>query len=323
MANKNFGLNIKNMRPTILILLVTLIFSCSGKKKDVNNLDTHGVIESDGIKFNYVRQGKGERLLVIGSSVYYPKAFSDSLRDNFEMIFVDSRHFIPTYDPTDQELANLSLTTWADDLEKARTKLNLDKVTVIGHSIHAQIAIEYAKKYPDNVSRLLLICGVPYSFAELSDEVDELWTKDADQNRKTILNTRLLKQDSIMSATPANKQFSVSYDLNAPRYWTDPNYDAKNLLNDLLTSPKAFEKLFNSIPSKQEVTTKLAGLKMPTLVIVGRLDFACPYTAWEQILPGTNIDYQLMQDASHNPQTEKTTALKFDRILKTWISKKR
>lgn len=309
------------MRPTILLLLATVTLSCTDRKKSDNKSDNQGSIELDGVQFHYVRQGQGEPLLVIGSSVYYPKAFSDSLKDNFEMIFIDSRHFIPSYDPTDQELASISLTTWADDLESARTKLNLDKVTVIGHSIHAQIALEYARKYPDNIARLVLICGVPYTFSELSNEVTELWDKEADENRKAILNARLAKVDSIMGATPANKQFSVSYDLNAPRYWADPNYEADYLLNDLLTSPKAFGKLFNSVPSKQDVIAKLNGLKIPTLVIVGKLDFACPYTAWEQILENKKIDYHLMQNASHNPQTEKSTERDFDRILMTWISK--
>ena len=311
------------MRPTFQFIVLTLVFSCSDKKTTEVKSDSQGVIESDGIQFKYVRQGKGEPLLVVGSSVYYPRAYSDSLRDNYEMIFIDSRHFIPNYSPTDQDLTSIDLTTWADDLEMARKKLNLDKVTVIGHSIHAQIALEYANKYPDNVKRLIMICGVPYSPSEFSDLAKELWAKDADENRKATLASRTKKQDSILSVTPANKQFAVNYDLNAPHYWTNPNYDANYLFQDLLTSPKAFGKLINSIPTNQEVTTKLKGLKMPTLVIVGKLDFACPYTAWEQILQDTNIDYQLMQDASHNPQTEKTTEEEFDKILMTWVSKKR
>lgn len=282
--------------------------------------DSQGIIEYEGIQFKYLRQGKGEPLLIIGSSVYYSRAYSDSLKDNFEMIFVDSRHFIPSYSPTDQELASTSLTTWADDLEMARKKLNLDKVTVIGHSIHAQIALEYANKYPDNVKRLILICGVPFSSTEFSEQANELWTNEADENRKAALASRTKKLDSILSVTPANKQFAVSYDLNAPRYWANPNYDASYLLSDLMTSPKAFGKLVASIPSKQDVIRKLNNLKMPTIVITGKLDFACPYTAWEEILQNTRIDYKLIQNASHNPQTEKTTEQQFDRILMTWVS---
>ena len=312
------------MRLILQISILILVLGCTGRnKKAEGKSDIQGTIESNGIQFKYVIQGKGEPLLVVGSSVYYPKAFSEILKDKFEMIFVDARHFIPTYDPTDEELASISLMTWADDLEMIRTKLNLDKITVIGHSVHAQIALEYANKFPDNLSRLVIICGIPYSIAEYSDLSNELWMKEADDKRKSISGTRLSKQDSILKITPPNKIFAVSYDLNAPKYWTDPDYDSSYLLNDLKTSPKAFKKLATSIPSKEEVIEKLENLKIPTLVILGKLDFAIPYTAWEQIfnkIHNKNIKYHLINEASHNPQTEEITAFKFDEILTKWIS---
>ena len=58
-------------------------------------MKSQGKIEIDGIQFTYAKQGNGDPLMVIGSSTYYPKAFSDSLKDNYEMIFVDSRHALP------------------------------------------------------------------------------------------------------------------------------------------------------------------------------------------------------------------------------------
>ena len=179
------------MKSTILILLLILTFSCSDKKKNDNSTETHGKIELDGIQFNYVRQGSGNPLMVIGSSVYYPKAFSDSLKSKFDMIFVDSRHFLPNYNPTDQELTDMNLATWAEDIEAARIKLNLDKIILIGHSVHAQIALEYATKYSDKVKKLILICGVPYSFEQLSEKTNEYWENEADENRKETLKLRL------------------------------------------------------------------------------------------------------------------------------------
>jgi len=312
-----------NMKQAVLILLSVLILGCLDKQKKQNDsiVGTHGKIELNGIQFNYVRQGSGDHAIVIGSSVYYPKAFSDSLKSKFDMIFVDSRHFLPNYNPSDKELAALNLTTWAEDIEAARIKLNLGKIILIGHSVHAQIALEYATMFPDNINELILICGVPYSFEQLSAKANEYWEKEADDSRKATLKLRLLKQDSIMQATPANKQFSVSYDLNAPLYWVDSNYDASDLLSGLLTSPKAFGKLFNSVPTKQEVISKLQNLKMPTLVISGKLDFACPHTEWEEVIKNTSIDYKLMTNASHNPHTEKITQKEFDKNLMTWISR--
>jgi len=52
-----------------------------------------GYIEVDGSKLDYVVEGDGKPCLVIGSSVYYPKTFSDNLREHLRMYFVDLKWF--------------------------------------------------------------------------------------------------------------------------------------------------------------------------------------------------------------------------------------
>ena len=143
-----------------------------------------GILRRDGVDFHYVREGEGPPIVVIGSSTYYPRAFSPALREYFELIFVDSRHFIPSYQPTEKELESLTLETFADDIEALRTHLAIDKWTVLGHSVHAQIALAYATKYPERTSHLVLVAGVPYSFAELGEVQENFWNKHASQKRK-------------------------------------------------------------------------------------------------------------------------------------------
>lgn len=89
-----------------------------------------GILRLNGVDFRYVREGEGPPIVVIGSSTYYPRAFSPALREHFELIFVDSRHFIPSYQPTEKELESLTLETFADDIEALRTHLRLD--TTVG-----------------------------------------------------------------------------------------------------------------------------------------------------------------------------------------------
>lgn len=51
-------------------------------------------------------------------------------------------------------------------------------------------------------------------------------------------------------------------------------------------------------------------VQAPTLLVLGKLDFAVPYTAWEELIEGVeSVDYVLLPEDSHNPQTE------FDPIL--------
>ena len=55
-------------------------------------------------------------------------------------------------------------------------------------------------------------------------------------------------------------------------------------------------------------------VQAPTLLVLGKLDFAVPYTAWEELIEGVeSVDYVLLPEDSHNPQTEFPD--RFDPIL--------
>jgi proline iminopeptidase len=257
-------------------------------------------------------------VFVIGSSGY-SRFFSGNLRDHYEMIFSDSRHFIPEYHPSQKELAALSLDTWADDVEMIRKELDLDKIIVIGHSVHAQVAMRYAARYPENVRSLVLICGVPYASGQFAEETRSYWEREADDKRKSLSKLQLRRLDSLLKITPAEKQFSVSYANKSHLYWADPNYDAGYLADGFVTSPGAFNVLFRSALSRQESLRTIENLRMPVLVICGDLDFSIPHTVWEQLLLSSGIDYRLMKNAGHNPQTESTTVEQFDELLIDWV----
>lgn len=125
-----------------------------------------GSVIVDSAELRWAREGSGPVVFVLGSSVYYPKAFSASLRGHFEMVFVDGRHFVPTYVPDSATLAEISLETFADDVEVVRAALGYARIAVLGHSIHGQIALRYAEKYPAFTSRVILVAPVPYSYDE-------------------------------------------------------------------------------------------------------------------------------------------------------------
>lgn len=313
-------------------LLITLssaliLFSCTNSNKsqneghEIQTIEKDGVIEIDGFKLNYIRRGTGKPIIVIGSSEYYSKAFSKELEENFELIFVDSRHFVADCNPTEEELDNINLSTFSSDLESIRKHLDLEKIGLIGHSIHGQIALDYAVKYPDNLTKLIIIGGVPYSGEEIEDYKEELWNTEANEERKTILSTNAELLKNAIDSITSDQIFAVSYHYNAPLYWANPNYDASSLLDELRTCPQVFGKLGGSIPSKKEVIEKLKSISAPTLLILGKLDFAIPYKAWEEMLnANSKIKYILMENASHNPHTEESTQAAFDKHLTQWIS---
>lgn len=317
-------------RKTFIVVMVSLLFSACGFSGDVNEEKTgskvlrEGAVTIDGFPLQYIRQGGGEPLLIIGSAIYYPRAFSKELESRYEMIYIDSRHFVPDCRFAEEELSQFDLQTFSDDVETMRRELGLKKVTVIGHSIHAQIAVDYAVRYPEHIHRLILIAGVPYVGDDMERLKEELWESAATEERQAIRNANLEIMELVLDTVAANRYFAESYFYSAPLYWADPNFDASELLADLRTCPQLFGSLAGSLPSKAGMIEKLEQLSVPTLVLLGKLDFAIPYKAWEEIIAeNEQIDYILMEEASHNPHTEPSTVGAFNTHLIGWMAKQR
>ena len=300
----------------ILSLFIVLVhFSCTQpneKRKEATNeeskIEKEGSVEINGFNLKFIRKGKGEPIVIVGWSDYYSKAFSKKLEERFELIFIDSRHIVPDCNISSNELEQLNLDTFSKDLDSVIQFLNLDKFVLIGHSIHGQIALDYATKYSENINGLVIIGGVSYFDEDFGNYKDELWESLANEERKEALIQRTETLNAVIDSIPNDRKFAVSYHYNAPLYWINPNYDASGLLDGLRNCPDVFNKLFSLVPSKKELIGKVELLNSPTLLILGKLDFAIPYQTWEDVIVDKkNINYILMENASHNPQTEELT----------------
>jgi len=306
-----------------LSFLLSILPGCSGENSGTPPAQESGTgfIERGGANLRYLREGSGVPAVVIGSSTYYPRAFSSTLRDDLDLIFADGRHFAPSYDPSEAELEALSLETWADDVEALRRWLGIDRWIVIGHSLHAQIALDYARKFPHAVDRLVLIAGVPYSGRDVDQALANLWDLQATERRKAQHEINVQGLEDSLEEAPAGRRFVVNYVANAALFWTNPAYDSTPLWEGVQTS-QAFDKLAQSIPGRLEVKKTIDDLEMPTLVVVGKHDYAVPYAIWEALVADNPaVTYVLMQQDSHNPQTESSD--RFDPILLDWLEIRR
>ena len=278
---------------------------------------TNGTVNVDGCELTYVREGHGPAILVIGSAIYYQKTFSPRLRQHFELILADARHVVPSYAPGADALQRLTLDTFVDDVEAVRQHVGVDRMAVLGHSIHAQIALAYAQKYAHRTSHLILVGGVPYAFTEFAEEAARFWQEHASPERKAIFDKNVKDLDARLAAAPATRSFAVAYHAHGPLYWADPAYDAAPFLEGLENSP-AFDRLVALIPSRAEVRRSLEQVSVPSLLVLGRLDFAIPYTVWEELIVGLHhFKSVLLQEDSHNPHAESPE--RFDTELIAWL----
>ena len=261
-----------------------------------------GSVAVDGAELKYVREGHGEPLFIVGSAIYYPKAFSPGLRDHFDLIFADSRHFVPSYQPEPEPAPRLALDRFTEDVEVVREHLGVERMAVLGHSVHAQIALSYARRYPDRVSHLVLVAGVPYAFADFADDAAQFLDSEASAERKALLGKGEQGLDDRLTSGSPTRSFAISYLARTPLYWADPRYDATGVLDGLENGP-AFEHLFAAVPSRADVRRSLELVQAPTLVVLGRLDFAIPFSTWDPLVARLgHVTRVLMDQDSHNPQ---------------------
>jgi proline iminopeptidase len=278
-----------------------------------------GVLEQDGVKLPYVRDGKGPPIAVIGSAKFYSRAFSRVLRRHFEMTFADSRHFVPSWRPSAEDLRALSLQTLADDVEALRVHLGIDRWAVLGHSVHAQIALQYAVSYPQAASHLVMVAGLPYVWAELEAASDAFWLANASPARKEQHATNRRAMADAIAAAPEGREAVTEYIANAAYYWADPAYDGAWLWGGVEFGAAA-PSVFGAVPSRAETRHLLESAEPPMLLVLGQLDYAVPHTAWEDLISGLpRLTYVLLKQAGHNPQTEAPD--RFDAVLVEWLAR--
>ena len=118
-----------------------------------------GTLAAGAFRLQYRIEGTGRPTIVIGSAAYYPRVFSQALRKQLRLVFVDHRGFAPS--PGHVDTTEFALEKLVDDVERARQELRLGRIAVIGHSGHALMALEYAKKYPANTTHVIMVAMAP------------------------------------------------------------------------------------------------------------------------------------------------------------------
>jgi pimeloyl-ACP methyl ester carboxylesterase len=141
-----------------------------------------GTIAAGRFRLRYRLEGTGSPTIAIGSAIQGPRLFSPQLREHLRLVFLDHRGFAASPGPVDT--AEFALDTLVDDIERARQELGLGRVAVLGHSAHALMALEYAKKYPAHVSHVIMISMAPDLSATSAAAAERYWQESVSPERK-------------------------------------------------------------------------------------------------------------------------------------------
>jgi proline iminopeptidase len=227
------------------------------------------------------------------------------LADQFTLIFYDHRC------NGRSEGADVTSMTWENltaDVEALREALGFEQWVVLGHSFGGHVALEYALRYPQSISRLIL----------MNTGGDQWW---ASQNSSELLAKRGYSPAAVQAArrfyngdlTPGefNSLFmkfgeAYFYHLNYLSLAYEMFFGSARPKNRPETQIYAFSKL---LPG-WSVMERLSEIQTPALVLAGRQDFLFP-PEHQAILADRlpNAQLELVERAGHNPQMEQRSVV--------------
>jgi proline iminopeptidase len=222
-----------------------------------------------------------------------------ALADHFTLIFYDHRcngH---------SEGAEVTSMTWENltaDADALRQTLGFDKWAVLGHSFGGNVALEYALRYPQSLSHLVL----------MNTGGDQWWVN---QNAPEILAKRGYSASAVQAARRFfNGQVTVGEYFPTVFKFLGAYFYRINLLgiaHEMVSGPRTkfrpeatifgYSQLLNG----WTVMDRLSEIQVPTLVMAGRHDFLFPpehQAILADRLPNTEL--VLIERAGHNPQME-------------------
>jgi pimeloyl-ACP methyl ester carboxylesterase len=242
---------------TFFIVSLTIAQTSSFSMNDLDyGVPTKTVTIKDDIKIAYTDQGKGSEtiLFIHGLASYIPawKNNVSALQTDYRCIAID----LPGYGKSSKGNYKVSMDFFAEVIYDFCTKMNIKNVVLAGHSMGGQIAISTALKYPDLVSKLILVA--PAGF-ETFNKGQRQWFRDA----MTVDGVRLTTVEQIrvnyaynFYNMPEDGQFMVEdrIKIRAASDFTDYCYHITQGVNAMVDSP-----VFEFLPLIKQATLCIFG----------------------------------------------------------------
>ena len=234
-----------------------------------------------GISLNVKIIGHGYPLVLMhggpGADLYTLMSFR-KCADQFTLVFYDHRCNGRSTGPEVETMTMENLTADADALRQA---LGFEKWAVLGHSFGGNVALEYALRYPQNLSHLLL----------MDTGGDTRWPQE---NAAQVLAKRGFSPEIVTltdrwfnGQVEPEKMFSSLMKLSKAydpymNLWQELQMIIPGLQTKL--QPQAYIFGFSQMLKGWSVMNRLAEIKVPTLVMAGRDDFVYPPESQEQLV---------------------------------------
>ena len=231
----------------------------------------------------------------------------EPLADQYTLIFYDHRCNGRSEGAVASTMTMDNLTADADALRQA---LGYDQWIVLGQSFGGNVALEYALRYPQSLTRLIL----------MDTGGDQWWVN---HNAPELLAKRGFSNDIVKAARRFyNGQVTVDeYFPTLVKFLRAYSYHSSIIYNPTFLTvtekigigfpmklrPEALIFGYGQMLQGWSVMNRLGEIHVPTLVTAGRYDFLFP-PEHQAILADRipNARLELIECAGHNPQMEET-----------------
>ena len=238
----------------------------------------------------YTREiGSGSPIVVLHGGPDFDTGYLlpdlDRWADTFRLLYYDQRGRGRSAEGVQADDVNLE--SDIEDIERVKRYFRVESPVLLGHSWGAVLALEYALRHPNGVSRLILMNPAPASAKDLSffreSYVKQLGS-DMDKQRRIAAGDAYKRGDP--EAVTARYRIHFEHALTRPE-------DYERLMarmrtgfirqgKDGIVKARAVEDRLMADTWQQsgyDLLPKLQSLRIPTLVIVGEDDFIPPEIA--------------------------------------------
>jgi len=225
--------------------------------------------------------------------------------DQFTLIFYDHRC---NGRSEGVEVTTMTMENLTADADALRQALGFEKWAVLGHSFGGNVALEYALRYPNSLSHLLLVAtGGDYRWAR--ENAPEVLAKRGFSPDIVELAGRFLSgQIEPNEMFPSLMKLGEAYSPHISP-WHIPHMIITGLQMKL--RPEALIYGETKVLKSWTVMERLGEINVPTLVMAGREDFIYPPEHQEELAAGIpNARLVFVDRAGHNPHDEQPTIVR-------------
>ncbi|HEV3233021.1 MAG TPA: alpha/beta fold hydrolase [Candidatus Dormibacteraeota bacterium] len=284
----------------------------------------HGVAESNlrlpsGVRINYLRAGKGEPLILLHGIGHSARAWDHTmlpLARHYDVIAPD----LPGCGKSDKPDTDYSLGNQAAAVRYFMDVLEIDRATIVGHSLGGGVAMTFSYMYPERVSRLGVV-----SSGGLGKEISGIFkAANIPVAPKYVMRYLFHPKARLARNLATEIAFLAGAD---PLFSRAGGFtrDTEEMLLDM-EDPRAQAAFLGMLRSSSNVLGQAISAldrlhlaeQYPVLIVWGANDRVFPVSHARRaarVLPRARVE--VFQDCGHMPQLEQ--ADKFNEVLLDWM----